>query len=286
MIFSGFYRNAHRSVGPGSSTWRLKKLLAALIVVGGLSSFAATGTFALLTSEQTNRGATAASGTLTFNDVVNTGTACFSYGGPASPGNVNTTCQALMTSATLNYPGVPITPVKVTITNDGSIDAGGLSVYMPSCTAGATPGAPANNSATVVTTVTASSVCTSAGTVYGTQDYTQYAGRTSHAVHVQVTADCEWDRTTGRLVLKSGSVLVTVDGQVLINAGTSALTLVSITTSRDAIVKGSYAGTPFTVTLHDGECSTQGGDSIRVQYGSLDTSTLSPKRADVRIDKN
>ena len=143
----------------------------------------------------------------------------------------------------------------------------------------------ANNSATVVTTVTPSSVCTSAGTVYGTQDFIQYAGRTSHTVHVQVTADCERDRTTGRIVLKSGSVLVTVDGQVLINAGTSALTLVSITTSRDAVVKGTYAETSFTVTLHDGECSSQGGDSIRVQYGSLDTSTLSPKRADVRIEK-
>ena len=143
MIFSGLYRNVHRSAGPGSSTWRLKKLLAALIVFGALSSFAATGTFALLTSEEQNHGGTVASGTLTFDNVVNTGTACFSYGGPSSPGNVNTTCQALMTSATLNYPGVAITPVKVTITNDGSIDAGDLSVYMPSCAASATPGAPA-----------------------------------------------------------------------------------------------------------------------------------------------
>ena len=142
-MFNRVYRHVHRTAGPGSSTWRLKKMLAALIVFGALSSVTATGTFALLNSEERNTHSGVASGTLTFDNVVNTGTACFSYGGPSSPGNVNTSCQALITSATLNYPGVAITPVKVTITNDGSIDAGDLSVYMPSCTAAATPGAPA-----------------------------------------------------------------------------------------------------------------------------------------------
>ena len=142
-MFNRVYRHVHRTAGPGSSTWRLKKMLAALIVFGALSSVTATGTFALLNSEERNTHSGVASGTLTFDNVVNTGTACFSYGGPSSPGNANTSCQALITSATLNYPGVAITPVKVTITNDGSIDAGDLSVYMPSCTAAATPGAPA-----------------------------------------------------------------------------------------------------------------------------------------------
>lgn len=141
-MLAGLYRHLHRTAGPGSSTWGLKKLLAGLIAFGALSSVTATGTFALLTSQQSNSGGKVASGTLTFNDVVGTGTACTSWGGPASPGNVNTTCQALITSATQNYPGVPVT-VKVTITNDGSIDASDLSVYMPSCTIGTTPGAPA-----------------------------------------------------------------------------------------------------------------------------------------------
>jgi len=141
-MFAGLYRHVHRTAGPASSTWRLKKMLAALIIFGALSSVTATGTFALLTSEEGNTHSAVSSGTLTFDNVVNTGTACFSYGGPSSPGNVNTGCQALITSATLNYPGVAITPVKVTITNDGSIDASDLSVYMPSCTAAATPGAP------------------------------------------------------------------------------------------------------------------------------------------------
>jgi hypothetical protein len=72
---------------------------------------------------------------------------------------------------------------------------------------------------------------------------------------------------------------------VLINAGQSGITLVSILTSRDAIVRGTYAGTAFTVTLHDGDCSTR-GDSVRVQYGSLDTSTLTAKHGDVQIEKD
>lgn len=142
-MFNRVYRHVHRTAGPASSTWRLKKMLVALIVFGALSSVTATGTFALLTSQESNSLSRVASGTLTFDNVVNTGTACFSYGGPSSPGNVNNNCQALITSATQNYPGVPITPVKVTITNDGSIDAGDLSVYMPSCTVATTPGAPA-----------------------------------------------------------------------------------------------------------------------------------------------
>jgi hypothetical protein len=142
VTFRFHYHHVRASSGRTSSTWRLKKILASLIAIGALSSVTATGTFALLSSQESNAGSHVASGTLTFDNTVNTGTACFSYGGPSSPGNVNTACQALLTSATLNYPGVAITPVKVTITNDGSLDAADLSVYMPSCAAGTTPGAP------------------------------------------------------------------------------------------------------------------------------------------------
>lgn len=141
-MLTALYRHVHASAGPKSSTWRLKKILASLIAVGALTSVTATSTFALLNSQQSNARSSVASGTLTFDNTVNTGTACFSYGGPSSPGNVNDSCQALIASSTLNYPGVAITPVKVTITDDGSINAGDLSVYMPSCTAGSTPGAP------------------------------------------------------------------------------------------------------------------------------------------------
>jgi hypothetical protein len=137
------YRRVRGSSGSTSSTWLLKKVLASLVLIGALSSLTAGGTFALLNSQESNATSSIASGTLTFTDVVNvTGTTCFSYGGPVSPGNVNTACQALFTSATQNYPGTPIT-AKVTIANNGSLDPKGLSVYMPSCSNGTTPGAPA-----------------------------------------------------------------------------------------------------------------------------------------------
>lgn len=135
------YRRLRGCSGRTSSTWRLKKILASLLVVGALSSLTVGGTFALLNSQESNATSSIASGTLTFSNKVNVGTACFSYGGPASPGNVNNACDALFTSATQNYPGTPLTQ-RVTIANNGSLDASDLSVYMPSCANAVTTGAP------------------------------------------------------------------------------------------------------------------------------------------------
>jgi hypothetical protein len=124
-----------------SSTWHLKRALASLIVIGGLSFLTITSAFAVLNSQTRNTGVKISSGTLTFNSLVAGGTTCFSYGGPSSPGNVNTACDPLFSSATLMYPGTPAT-ARVTITNDGSLDASHLSVYMPNCTVATSPGAP------------------------------------------------------------------------------------------------------------------------------------------------
>ena len=121
----------------------MKKVLASLIVLGGLSSLTVGGTFAVLNSQESNAATSISSGTLTFSNVVNvTGPTCFSYGGAAVPANANTACQALFTSASENYPGVPTT-AKITLTNNGSLDASDLSVFMPTCTNAVTPGAPA-----------------------------------------------------------------------------------------------------------------------------------------------
>ena len=141
MIAGRTFHHVRGCSGRTSSTWLMKKVLASLLVLGGLSFLTAGGTFALLNSEESNPGASIASGTLTFSNVVNAGTACFSYGGPASPGNVNNTCQALFVSTTQNYPNVQAT-AQVKIANNGSLDASDLSVYMPSCTNTVTPGAP------------------------------------------------------------------------------------------------------------------------------------------------
>jgi hypothetical protein len=110
------------------------------MVLGALTSITVGGTFAVLTSQESNARSALASGTLTFSNTVNAST-CFSYGGPSSPGNVNSSCAAVITSSTLNYPGTPAV-VPLTIANNGSLDAANLSVYMPSCAAAATPGAP------------------------------------------------------------------------------------------------------------------------------------------------
>lgn len=142
MIGGRTYRAVRGSAGRTSSTWRLKKILLSLMTIGSLSFVTATGTFALLNSEEANRGGQVSTGTLTFNNVVNNGSACFSYTGAGSSGNVNSSCTALFSGASLNYPGTPaVSTVK--IVNDGSIDGSDLSVYMPSCTATATTGAPA-----------------------------------------------------------------------------------------------------------------------------------------------
>lgn len=142
MIGAGTIRRVRGCSGRTSSTWRVKKMLASLLVIGSLSYLTLGGTFALLNSEQSNVGSSVAVGTLTLSNVVNTtGTACFSYGGPASPGNVNSACDALFVSTAQNYPSVPAT-AKVTLTNNGTVDASDLSVYMPSCTKVTTTGSP------------------------------------------------------------------------------------------------------------------------------------------------
>lgn len=141
MIGGRAYRLIRGSSGATSSTWRMKKILASFMTIGALSFVTATGTFALLSSQASNAKGTVATGTLTFNNIVNGGTTCFSWSGATSTNNVNTGCEALFASTTLNYPGTPVT-ANVRITNDGSLDASDLSVYMPSCTAVATPTAP------------------------------------------------------------------------------------------------------------------------------------------------
>jgi hypothetical protein len=49
------------------------------------------------------------------------------------------------------------------------------------------------------------------------------------------------------------------------------------------VITGAWNGTAFTVTLHDGGKGKQ-ADTVRVQYGSFDTSTLSAPHGDVHID--
>jgi hypothetical protein len=140
-------RSSRLARGSGSRTSgppRLKKILLTMVTAGGLTFVTVGGTYATssLYSTTGNKGATVGTGTLTFTNQVNSGTVCASYGA-GSTANVNATCSAVITSGALAYPGVPITS-DVTITNNGSIDGGDLSVFMASCTPGLTPSAPTN----------------------------------------------------------------------------------------------------------------------------------------------
>ena len=118
----------------------VKRALAATMVVGALGSVLSVGgVFGLMNGEVWNRGGTAATGTLTFSNQVGTGTICATNTGTA---NVNSGCDALVTSSTLRYPGDSAT-IHVTIANTGSIDGGDLSLYMPTCTPVQSPGATA-----------------------------------------------------------------------------------------------------------------------------------------------
>jgi hypothetical protein len=124
------------------TTSHLKKLLASAMILGSVGSITVSSTYGLLNSEASNTRSSVAAGTLTFSNSVNSGTACFSYSGATSAGNVNTGCQPLFASSTENFPGAP-RAAQVTIANNGSLDASDLTLFMPSCTSTTTPGAPA-----------------------------------------------------------------------------------------------------------------------------------------------
>ena len=130
-----------RTSGRTSSTWRLKKVLASLIVVGSLTFFTVNGVFAVFNSEARNTSSKIASGTLTMSNTVATGTACLSNTA-SSKDNANAACTALFTASSLHYPGDSAT-VHLTITNTGSADASDLTFWSSACSTGQSAGASA-----------------------------------------------------------------------------------------------------------------------------------------------
>lgn len=124
----------------GGGTRRLKKILLSMMTVGSLSLFTIHFAFGALTSESINSTNSISVGTLTLSDKVGA-TTCLSFGGAASPGNHNGSCSALFSNTTLMYPG-SVATADLTIANTGSLDAA-LSLFMGSCSATTSPGAPA-----------------------------------------------------------------------------------------------------------------------------------------------
>ena len=63
------------------------------------------------------------------------------------------------------------------------------------------------------------------------------------------------------------------------------ITSLRFSSPADAVITGNSMGTPFTVTLHDGGNGNGNKlDTLRVQWGAYDTSTLSQKHGDVKVD--
>jgi hypothetical protein len=126
----------------------LKKLLLSLVAIGVLGSITTGGTYAVFQNDEYNVNGATASGTLTLSNQVGVATTCFSQSSSGSVAsgteNWNTKesspasagCDALFTTATLNYPGT-LVQIHVTLKNTGSVDASKLYVFMPGASAGA-----------------------------------------------------------------------------------------------------------------------------------------------------
>lgn len=90
------------------------------------------GVFGSFSAETANPGSTAASGTLTMSDTVNSGSACTSIDAVNATNNVNPSCGSVLTLTNL-APGVfPSTgTATVTVQDTGSIDASKLWLWAP-----------------------------------------------------------------------------------------------------------------------------------------------------------
>jgi hypothetical protein len=102
----------------------VKKFLIVAMLIGAAAYFGGGSTFASFNAETTNGGSSAASGTLTLDNQVESASACLSANAP-SANNVHAGCDALFNLTNL-APGVYGGVAKVTVQNSGSIDASKL----------------------------------------------------------------------------------------------------------------------------------------------------------------
>src|SRR5437879_580300 len=103
---------------------RARRFLVLGLVVGAMS-FNTGGTFASFTAAATNDGAFD-TGSLVLTNKVGTATACLSTSGGTTDSNDNGACDALF-NLTLQDGGT--SNVKLTLTNDGTIDSSSLQLH-------------------------------------------------------------------------------------------------------------------------------------------------------------
>jgi hypothetical protein len=124
-------RPATTAQGPAAreSMLTTKRVLMLMLAIGIVAYAGGKGTFSTFSAETSNVGASAASGTLSLSDQVNTGTACVSSNA-TSLDNYQTSCDVPVT-LTNQAPGVFGGTSKITVANTGSLDASQLSIYAP-----------------------------------------------------------------------------------------------------------------------------------------------------------
>jgi uncharacterized repeat protein (TIGR01451 family) len=105
------------------------------------------------------------------------------------------------------------------------------------------------------------------------------------AAHVQVTGDCDLDKKTQTYVIHHASAKIQIDGgPPLLDATTDGVhhDVVSMSVAGDDVtITGSYQGSPFSATLHDG-----GGkqlDAVQIMYRTFATATGVQKDASVTV---
>jgi hypothetical protein len=137
--------------------------------------------------------------------------------------------------------------------------------------------------------------CNVEGHVHGNQNfYTTINGKKAN-VHVEADGDCDKDKKTGRIYLHHSKVKVELSGtgaNKLIDAKQkddnpkyTDITSVTLTQSNpgSAIIRGTYNGYAFTVTLTDGGKPNQ-NDSVQVSYPGFPTDVLKAPHQDVHIE--
>lgn len=117
-------------------TGRQKKLAVIAVAIIGMGGGLMT-TMAAFNGQTRNPGNSFASGTLVLSNMKEGETACLSTAGGTTNNNVNDNCDQLI-GVTVRKPGDTATG-RLTLSNEGSLDASSLNLHMPGCTTGDAP---------------------------------------------------------------------------------------------------------------------------------------------------
>ncbi len=119
---------------------RRRKILLSLGAVAVVGAVVGGGTYATFNAQTANPGNVWANGTLVLSNKVGSGTTCLSTGaGTNTDTNVNASCDALFSGATLRKPNDSAT-VNLAVKNEGSLNASALKLHSSTCTAGDSAG--------------------------------------------------------------------------------------------------------------------------------------------------